>query len=225
VAARVHGLAKWASLGLAGLLIQDAFNGLDLGRLRPVAGVALLVALATWFATWEPVWSRIVPGPKIVGGEVSESYRSARGSRAGAADLQVIYAKIRNARDGGGERTTARDVVVWMQSEDVNGVRVSESKGNWLDISARIPNPATLSKTVTLHPTREEFGLEIAGKFSWGDDAWLAGEGDPPSLKPGQYVIRASVSDGKRKATVFEWDLTNPGAGLPLTAKPKRTPG
>ena len=79
-------------------------------------------------------------------------------------------------------------------------------------------------KSVTIPPTREEFGLEIAGKFLWGDDAWLAGEGDPPSMKPGTYVVRASVSDRKRKATVFEMDVSNPGANKPLVATVRRRP-
>ena len=74
---RAHRIAKWASFGLAGLLIQDRFNGLDLGRLTPAVAAALLVALLAWLLTWEPIWSLIVPGPKIVGGEVSEFYRQA----------------------------------------------------------------------------------------------------------------------------------------------------
>lgn len=40
---------------------------------------------------------------KIVGGEVTEFYRHANGSRGAEDDLQVLYTKIRNARDGGGE--------------------------------------------------------------------------------------------------------------------------
>jgi hypothetical protein len=215
--------SKWASFALAGLLIQDRFNGLELGRLTPVVFVALLVSLGAWFLVWEPVWSLIVPGPKIVGGEVFDFYRSARGSQQ-ADDLQVLYTKIGNDRDGGGERNTATDVVAWMEAYDSIGHRVSATQGNWLDISARIPHPAFWAKEVTLRPTREEFGLEIAGKFSWGDDAWLAGEGDPPSLKPGTYVVRASLSDGKRKATVFEWELVNEGADAPLKATIKRRP-
>ena len=50
VAARTHAIAKWASLALAGLLVQDRFNGLDLGRVTlPVrAGDHNFVITAYW---------------------------------------------------------------------------------------------------------------------------------------------------------------------------------
>jgi len=62
--------------------------------------------------------------------------------------------------------------------------------------------------------------LEIAGKFIWGDETWVAGEMDPPTIPPGRYVIRASIScQEESEPTIFEWDLVNEGAGKPLVVK------
>jgi hypothetical protein len=150
--------------------------------------------------------------PKIVSGEVVAFRRDAQGSRQ-PNDLQVVYAKVRNARDGGGETATLANAEAWMQAFDEDGNRVGSCMGNWMTLRAGVPDQPV--KTVTLRPTSEEFALEIGGKFLWGEDAWLAGE-THPSLKPGAYRIRASVSDGIRKAKVFEWRVTNPGAGKGL---------
>ena len=127
--------------------------------------------------------------PKIVSGEVVAFRRDAQGSRQ-PNDLQVVYAKVRNARDGGGDTATLANAEAWMQAFDEDGNRVGSCLGNWMTLRAGVPDQPV--KTVTLRPTSEEFALEISGKFLWGEDAWLAGE-THPSLKPGAYRIRASV--------------------------------
>jgi hypothetical protein len=104
----------------------------------------------------------------------------------------------------------------WMEAFDASGNRVAQSKGNWFDLHAGKPVRWPPEKSMTLRPTGEECALEIAGKFDWDDTAWLAGEGDPPSLRPGRHLVRASVGNGVRRTTVFEWDLDNPGSGQPL---------
>lgn len=69
---------------------------------------------------------------------------------------------------------------------------------------------------MTLKPTQQEYGLEIAGKFPGADDAWIAGESHPPSLLPGYYTIKASISHGSAKATIIERRVANPGADATL---------
>lgn len=53
--------------------------------------------------------------------------------------MQILYAKIRNERNGGGDRPSAVDVEVWMEAFDDNGVRVGSAKGNWLDLGTGKP--------------------------------------------------------------------------------------
>lgn len=48
----IHFIARWASLGLAGLLIQDYFHGLELGRLAWPIAFLLIAALAVFVLTW-----------------------------------------------------------------------------------------------------------------------------------------------------------------------------
>jgi hypothetical protein len=90
-------------------------------------------------------------------------------------------------------------------------------KGNWVDLTEGSPNPHTF-KTATLRPNREVFGLELMAKFTWQDEAWLAGERSA-RLAPGVYRVQASISDGKRKPTTFQWEVTNPGSGENLQLK------
>jgi hypothetical protein len=60
--------------------------------------------------------------------------------------------------------------------------------------------------------------LEVAAKFVWAADAYLAGEVHP-NLPPGRYTIRASISDAVHKAAVFEWVVVNPGSNGDLATK------
>jgi len=105
----------------------------------------------------------------------------------------------------------------WMEAFDAWGARVAQSKGNWFDLNAGRPVGWPPAKSITLRPTGEEYALEIAGKFDWGHEAWLAGEGDPASLTPGTWRVRATVSDGVR-SFVFDWLVTNPGRNTLLSA-------
>jgi hypothetical protein len=176
----------------------------------------LLAALAVALLTWQPVWDLFRKnGPFLVQSGVSELWRSAHASRF-QDDLQVVYGKIRNDRDGGGDPAAAKDAEIWLEAFDVLGQRVGSAKGNWLDLSTGKPNDLDGMKALTLRPTRQEYGIEIGGKFIWGDDAWIAGEADPPSLTPGGYTMRASISHAHGRAVVFEWKLNNPGVGKPL---------
>jgi hypothetical protein len=198
-------------------LIQNHFHGWELGRAVWADAALLGVSAVAAAVTWNPVWNGVSRGPKLRAGEVRDFYRVAHGSRGGAADLQVVYANVGNQRNSGGDRTTAHNAEVWMEAYDLAGTRLASAKGNWLDMSAGRPVPVWL-KTVVFKPTPEEFGLEIAGKFTWGDTAWLAGEADPPSLPPGEYEVRASVSYDGGKVRSFAWRVTNPGANGLLTA-------
>ena len=102
-----------------------------------------------------------------------------------------------------------------MKAYDDSGNLITSAKGNWLYLGAGKPIQFR-EKTLTLRPTRERYGLEIAGKFPWHRDAWLAGEGSLPSLTPGTYTVRAEIVNGKSRAIVYEWKIDNPGAAKPL---------
>ena len=90
-------------------------------------------------------------------------------------------------------------------------------QGNWVNVSAGTPDPKTF-KEATFRPNGEQYGLEIAAKFVWSPDAYLAGEVHP-DLPPGTYRIQASISDALHKATVFEWEVVNPGANGDLATE------
>jgi hypothetical protein len=150
---------------------------------------------------------------RVIGVGIDEFRRTANASRQ-PDDLQVLYARLRVSHRGGGRKRTMQDAEAWMEAFDESGNRVAQSKGNWFSLDAGRPVGWPPAKSMTLRPTGEEYALELAGKFDWGDSAWLAGEGDPPSLAPGAYRIRATVSDGT-KAFDLEWLVSNPGrAGL-----------
>ena len=97
-----------------------------------------------------------------------------------------------------------------MTVEDESGKPVGHGcRGNWVNVQAGTPDPKT-SKKATFRPNGEQYGLEMVAKFVWGRDAYLAGEVQP-NLRPGKYTIRASISDSVHKASVFEWEVVNPG--------------
>lgn len=218
-------LARWASRGIAGvsavLLVSDFFSSdrvIGKGYPPVVVGIFItsgLVAGLTIDPPWKRVTRVILGGPKIVLDGVSEVWRQANASKGGAFDLQVVYAIVLNERDGGGERATFDNAEVLMEARDESDKVVATCKGNWLYLGSRRPYDYP-QKAIDLKPTRERSGLEIAGKFAWWSDAWLAGEGDPPSLVPGVYTVRASIVNGKAKARTFEWSVKNPGEGKPL---------
>jgi len=200
------------------MLVQDKFHGLSLGRWVYLDVAILVVALSVVLWTWEPfarrLWWR---KPKLDLRGVGQFFRSARNSRS-ENDLQVVYARFRNVRNGGGERATLVSAEAWMTVEDDNGRPVGHGcRGNWVNVQAGTPDPTSF-KQATFRPNGEQYGLEIAAKFLWAEDAYLAGEVHP-NLPPGKYRIRASISDAVHKATVFDWVVMNPGANGDLTTE------
>jgi hypothetical protein len=169
----------------------------------------LLIAL-----TSTRLQNKLRRGPTLLLTGIEDFQRSANASRS-PNDLQVVFAKVRNTRNGGGAAATLADAEVWMEAYDEQNRLVTRCQGNWLRLHAGVAEHEPV-KQITLRPTSEEWGLELGGKFLWGADAWLAGETNP-SLTPGSYRVTASVSDGVRKAREFEWKLTNPGPEKRLT--------
>jgi hypothetical protein len=226
-----HRIRDW-SAGIALVLLGVSFPlAITAGNkyvggektIRALWGAVLVAGLVWFFATDTAAkrWSR---GPKLVSGEVVHYWRFAVASR-GTNDLQVVYAKVRNIRNGGGDAKTLKDAEAWMRAYDENNNLVADCQGNWIRLNTGIPNEAII-KSVSIKPTGEEFGHEIGGKFIWGSNAYLAGETNP-SLAPGTYRIRASVSDGQgaRKAQVLEWQVVNPGKNQTLLIDGKTPTG
>ena len=181
--------------------------------------VAFGLGVVLWIATWAPVAGRLLwwrkPRLEVVG--VNHYFRRGRNSREDN-DLQVVYARIRNVRNGGGERATLSDAKAWMTVEDEAGQPLGHGcQGNWVNVFAGTPDPKTFKET-TFRPNGEQYGLEVAAKFVWADDAYLAGEVHP-NLPPGRYTIRASISDAIHKAAVFEWVVVNPGCNGDLATE------
>ena len=57
---KAHGFSRWSSIGLAGLLIQDRFHGLDIDGWPLVVTIVLLAASLTFFVATSKVvcdWS------------------------------------------------------------------------------------------------------------------------------------------------------------------------
>lgn len=192
-------------------LVQDYYGGLEIGDLGTYAMLGLSTAGgALLIGTTDPV-RNLFGGPKLASGEISEETRDAIGGKG----LQVLRVAIYNARDSGGEKATARDVVPYLEAFDAAGKQVAHTRGSWgFDVHGVAP------PTVTFRPTREEHPLELAAKFPDAETAWLAGAVEP-RLGRGLYTIRASLrGDGLGKPATFEWRLVNPGKGgeLALTA-------
>lgn len=187
---------------------RDEVERLGGDALQTLVVVAGLGALAT-----AVLWARLVPrrrGPRLVAGEFREFTRNA----LGGPDLQVLGVEIYNERESGGEPNTARGVVPTLEAFDQDGTLVAECRANWFpDFAGAMP------PTVDFRPTREAHPVELAGKFPSGTDAWLAGQTDPPSLKPGTYKIRATFrGDNLREPRRLEFFLHNPGPGRKLAA-------
>jgi hypothetical protein len=184
----------------------------ELGGERLQTGLLAIGILGVLIAV---LWSRLLPGPRLVGGDFVEFTRDA----LGGPGFQVLGVDIYNKRDSGGERRTARGVVPEMVAFDSQGERVAECQGNWFpDIFGR------RTTAVDFRPTRERHAVELVGKFPQGTDAWLAGEKDPPSLAPGIYKIRATLRGGNlRKPRRLEWFVRNPGTGGQLTVSNDRS--
>lgn len=55
-----------------------------------------------------------------------------------------------------------------------------------------------------------------------GENAFIPGELNP-SLAPGSYTMKTSINNGRLKATVFKWKITNPGANKELVGSASET--
>lgn len=209
---------QWAKANGGPLAI--VLVGLALVGFTTAYAWAIVVVGVVWWL-WEtqrhriPLNVSVGKGPSIVTLGLSDYWRTAKDSPE-KPDLQVVYARVRNDQDGGGERTTARNVRAWMEARSEVGDLVSQVRGIWLNIDARMPDPRDNSATIDLPPIRHEVGLEIAAKFVDSDLGYLAGELEPPSLEPGKYTVSAAIGDGVQRAKVFEWTVENPGRGKPL---------
>lgn len=216
--------AKWAGRGLTGLAAGTWLGIHSVGNQSPAphftyliyaalaAGLLLMLITRSFDRSWwwfqKPKLEELLPLGHFV--------RSADGSKQ-PFDLHVIYARIRNKRDGGGEPRTLHDARAQMTVLDEQGRQVGPGcEGNWLNISAGTPNPFPFNRA-TFAPDGTVFGLEIAAKFSWQDDAWLAGEVNA-RLAPGTYRVQALISDGVHKATKVEWEVTIPQGDGQLSA-------
>ena len=153
--------------------------------------------------TLEPVLRLLRPGPKLVGGNFVQVIRKA----LGGPDLQILGVRIYNERESGGEPKTARAVVPRLEAFDLSGQSVKETLGVWFhDKTGLVPD------TVDFRPTREEHTVELVAKFPDGEDAWLSGQEDPPSLKPGTYEIRLTLrGDNLKKPARLKFFVWNPG--------------
>lgn len=184
---------------------RDQVNALGGESLQTAIVVLGLLGLFVAFS-----WSRLLPGPRLVGGNFVEFTRDA----LGGPGLQVLGVEVYNEREWGGERKTARGVVAELEAFDSRGDCVAVCDANWF------PNAlGGTPDTVDFRPTREKHPLELAGKFPYSADAWLAGERDPPSLTPGVYKIRATLRGGNlRRPRRLKWFVRNPGPGGKLMA-------
>ncbi len=209
----ISGISRTLIFGSGGMLVQDKFHGLSLGRWVYPDIALLVLAVLVALVTWKPFGDKFFwwrkPKLEVVG--IGNFRRMAKASRE-ENDLQVVYARLRNVRNGGGDRATLKDAEAWMTVVDTEGRTISHgNKGNWLNVKAGTPDPHTFDQT-TFRPNGEQFALEIAAKFVWGRQAWVAGALNE-QLPPGRHRIRASISDGVHKATVVEWEIVNPGDG------------
>ena len=163
-------------------------------------------------------WPRFrSPRPKLKKKGLGAFRRMAQASRT-PDDLHILYARIKNAKDGGGDRGTLTNAGLWMEAVEIDTKkRVASADGNWLDLSTGKPQPVS-TKKLTIRPGPTEYGIEIAGKFDWAEEAWLAGEHNP-SLKPGVYKISAKIGSGEVKPQVFEWRVVNPGKDSTLSVE------
>jgi hypothetical protein len=153
------------------------------------------------------------PSLGILGAE--DYWRRAAGSRGEEPDLQVVFLRVRNDRKpGGARRATIQDASVLVTAYQ-GAVRVLRCSGNWIDLSTGHPS-AHPGKAISVRPGHE-VGIEVAGKFRWQDDAYLAGQSDPPSLKPGPYVIKVEIAEGESELATLEQRIYNHGPGKPLT--------
>ena len=189
-----------------------------------IAGMLIVVSLvvaAQNIPHPQMVFQRRSGKPVLRVKKTTEYWRSGNGSAVSNGsvlqDLQVIYARVTNEGRG-----PAKHAQIWIEAFAITDrqTSVSGNKGNWLDLSMGRPQILS-SKTWTLLPNGEEYGIEVAGKFSWGQEAWIAGEGDPPSLQAGTtYMLRASVTSvGVLRPTVLEWEVENRGANSPLICR------
>lgn len=214
------GLARWGSraavVALATLFVRHLVttDGQIEGRWIPLLLIALVLSVIVAVVTLEPVLKFLRRGPKLVAGDFTEDTRSA----SGGPDLQVMGVRIYNELESGDESKIARGVVPTLEAFDLNGHRVAKTEGVWFpDRSGAVPS------TVDFRPTQEAHPLELAGKFPDGDDAWLAGEADPPSLAPGDYEIRVTLRGGNlKKPARLKFFVRNPGAGGRLSVSTER---
>jgi hypothetical protein len=153
------------------------------------------------------------PSLEVLG--VEEYKRRAQGSKGDEPDLQVLFLRVRNNRKPSEtRRATIEDASVLVTAYQ-GAVRVLRCSGNWIDLSTGHPL-ITPAKSVTVRPGHE-IGIELAGKFGWQDDAYLAGQSDPPSLKPGPYVIKVEIAEGENELVTLEQRIYNHGTAKPLT--------
>jgi hypothetical protein len=113
---------------------------------------AILISLFMFLATTEKIRASVSKKPKLTSGDVRSFRRSANASRE-TDDLEVVYAKIRNDQDGGGERATIFDAEAWMEAIDDDGNTVARCQGNWINLRAGSPGPTPM-KSATLLPSR-----------------------------------------------------------------------
>jgi hypothetical protein len=211
----VRKLAWVVLVGSSGVAFQDhALRGYEVKEpYSLIVYGGILLALAVLLFTTEPIRRRLARRPRLKTDGVGQFSRTTKVSR-GDNDLQILYAVVLNDRDGG-KFATAEEAEIWIEAFDMSGTRIGGAAGNWYDLSAGKPDPVPRKK-VTLKPTRQPYALEVMGKFVWDHNAWIPGESDPPSLKPGTYRMRALVSYPGAKARRFEWIVHNPGAGAEL---------
>lgn len=149
-------------------------------------------------------------GPRLVGGELVETTRNARGGL-----LQIIGVEIYNERESGGEPKTARGVVPTLEALDRAGNLATKCRGVWFpDLEGGTP------QTVDFRPTHEAHPVELVAKFPDDADAWLAGR-DRADLKPGDHEICVMLRGDNMKPTRLTFWARNPGRGGRLAVRRK----